>query len=291
MPTKSPIPQMQATASTSNIASRSIRSPFAAGFHLNLRRPLSSIVVAIQRLKESWTSSGVRPYSRMASASESWQLACAVRPQPSSWKTRLQRWPTMSSSQVSAISRIPNIGRPRGAFVQMNSPFRGSNDWKLRVKPQSRNSLWSWRLNALKSTQVPPSACSLRSTSSGLDPCCARATTRLTRSSWVWWSWTAVIQRLEVHQRLALRTVDRDVCAVDEARTRRGQERNDVRYLLGGADASKRDAGHGQLVSALLRDALVAGERFFEPVPAVGVDRAGVDGVDAHAVAAVLLGR
>ena len=35
MPTRSPIPQMTAAASTSNIASRSIRSPFWAGFHLN----------------------------------------------------------------------------------------------------------------------------------------------------------------------------------------------------------------------------------------------------------------
>jgi len=47
----------------------------------------------------------------------------------------------------------------------MNSPLRGSKDWKLRVKPQSRNSLWSCRLNALKSTQVPPSTCSIRNTS------------------------------------------------------------------------------------------------------------------------------
>jgi hypothetical protein len=37
----------------------------------------------------------------------------------------------MSSSHVSAISRIENIGRPRGALVQMNSPLRGSKDWKL----------------------------------------------------------------------------------------------------------------------------------------------------------------
>ena len=71
----------------------------------------------------------------------------------------------MSSSHVSAISRIEYIGRPRGALVQMNSPLRGSKDWKLRVKPQSRNSLWSCRLKALRSTHVPPSSCSMRNTS------------------------------------------------------------------------------------------------------------------------------
>ena len=149
----------------SNIASRSIVSPLRAGFQLNVRLPRGSIVVAIQRLKESCTSSGVSPYSRIASARLSWQLGWAGSSQPSSWNTRLHLWPTMSSSQVSAISRMPNIGRPRGEFVQMNSPFLGSNDWKLLVKPQSRNSLWSCRLNALKSTQVPPTSCSILSTS------------------------------------------------------------------------------------------------------------------------------
>src|SRR3954452_8091479 len=74
----------------------------------------------------------------------------------------------------------------------------------------------------------------------------------------------------DVHQRLALPAVDRDVRAVEEARAWRGHEGDDVGDLLRSADAPERDRGDGQLVRGLLVDALVAGERLLKSVPAIG---------------------
>jgi hypothetical protein len=93
----------------------------------------------------------------------------------------------------------------------------------------------------------------------------------------------------DVHDRLALPAVDRDVGAVDEARARRREEGDEVGDLFGLADAPERDALLRQLVRRLLLDAQIACEGLLERVPARGVDRAGVDGVDADAVAPVLL--
>src|SRR5919197_2198299 len=94
----------------------------------------------------------------------------------------------------------------------------------------------------------------------------------------------------DVHQRLALGPVDRDVGTVDEARARRGQERHERGDLLRLADAVERDRGQRQVVGAVLIDLLVAGERLLEPVPAVGVHGPRVDRVDPDPVRAVLLG-
>src|SRR4051794_8841920 len=96
---------------------------------------------------------------------------------------------------------------------------------------------------------------------------------------------------LSVHDPLALRPVDRDVGAVDEARPRGGDERDQAGDLLRLAEAAERDAVHRELVRLVLGDALVARERLLQGVPAVGVDGARVDRVHADAVAAVLLGQ
>src|SRR3954468_9783605 len=74
----------------------------------------------------------------------------------------------------------------------------------------------------------------------------------------------AVTQR-DVHERLALAAVDRDVRAVEERRPRRGQERDEVGDLLGRADPPQRDRRHGELVRRLLVAALVTGEGLLEP--------------------------
>jgi Trk K+ transport system NAD-binding subunit len=78
--------------------------------------------------------------------------------------------------------------------------------------------------------------------------------------------------------------------AVDESGQRQGEERHQGGHLLWLADAAERDGSLGQFVGSLLGDALVAGEGLLQRVPPVGVHRAGVDGVDAHPVPAVLLG-
>jgi len=57
---------------------------------------------------------------------------------------------------------------------------------------------------------------------------------------------------LDVHQRLALRAVDGDVGAIDEARAGRCDERDHGRDLVGLADAAERDARDGELVGAVL---------------------------------------
>src|SRR5215469_10378318 len=95
---------------------------------------------------------------------------------------------------------------------------------------------------------------------------------------------------LLIHDRLALGPVDRDMRAVDEAGPGRGQEGHQRRDLLRLADTAERDGAVGKLMGALLGDALVPGERLLQRVPAAGVHRARVDGVDTHAVPAVLLG-
>src|SRR3954453_23380036 len=100
----------------------------------------------------------------------------------------------------------------------------------------------------------------------------------------------AVAER-DVHQRLALAAVDRDVRAVEERGPRRGQERHEVGDLLPRADAPEGDRRHRELVGALLVAALVAGEALLEAVPAVGLDRPGVDRVHADALRPLLLGQ
>src|SRR3984893_8386090 len=93
-----------------------------------------------------------------------------------------------------------------------------------------------------------------------------------------------------VHQRLALCTVDRYVGAIDESRTGRGQEGHERSYLCRFAYAMERDGGERELMGSLLVDLLVARARLLEPVPPVRVDRARVHRVDAHAIPAVLFG-
>src|SRR5580704_18896318 len=93
-----------------------------------------------------------------------------------------------------------------------------------------------------------------------------------------------------VHDGFALRPVDGDVGAVDEAGPRRGQERHQRRDLVRFTDPAERDGLLGQFVRAFLGDALVPGEGLFQRVPSVGVDRARVDGVDPHPVPPVLFG-
>jgi len=73
-------PQTLGTASTSINASRSMRSPGLEFCRVMYSSPFARTPVCMNRLKESWTSSGVRPYSRCASAWMSWQLVCTGRP-------------------------------------------------------------------------------------------------------------------------------------------------------------------------------------------------------------------
>ena len=61
-------PQTFGTASTSMCAMSSMKSPRRARIGRMDNRPFKSTPVCIQKLKESCTSSGVRPYSRCASA-------------------------------------------------------------------------------------------------------------------------------------------------------------------------------------------------------------------------------
>src|SRR5215831_20906111 len=92
-----------------------------------------------------------------------------------------------------------------------------------------------------------------------------------------------------IHDCLALGPVDRYVCAVDETgagRGEKGHQRGDLSRL---ADAAERYGLGGQLVRPVLGHALVPGESLLQRVPPAGVHRAGVDRVDAHAAAAVLL--
>src|SRR5947208_8961063 len=95
---------------------------------------------------------------------------------------------------------------------------------------------------------------------------------------------------LMIHDGFALRPVNRDMGAVDEAGQGRGEEGDQRRDLFRLADATEGDGLLGQLVRALLRHALVAGEGLLQRVPPVGVHRAGVDRVDAYPVPSVLLG-
>src|SRR3954453_5126427 len=88
----------------------------------------------------------------------------------------------------------------------------------------------------------------------------------------------AVAER-DVHERLALAAVDRDVRAVEERRPRGGGEGDEVGALLRRADPPERDRRDRELVGGLLVATLVAGEGLLEAVPAVGVDRPGVDRV------------
>src|SRR5919206_4982023 len=78
--------------------------------------------------------------------------------------------------------------------------------------------------------------------------------------------WMFMAGPSQVHDPLALTPVDGDVRAVDEARARRGEEGDEVRDLLRRADPPERYGLHGQLVRAVLVDALVARERLLEPV-------------------------
>src|SRR5438270_13252555 len=93
---------------------------------------------------------------------------------------------------------------------------------------------------------------------------------------------------LVIHDRFALRPVNRDVGAVDEASQRRGEEGDQRRDLFRLADAAKGDGLLGQLVRALLGHALVAGEGLLQRVPPLGGHRAGAGGVDADPVSPVL---
>src|SRR6201989_1941180 len=93
---------------------------------------------------------------------------------------------------------------------------------------------------------------------------------------------------LVIHDRFALRPVNRDVGAVNEAGPRRGEEGDQCRDFIRLADPAEGDGLLGQFVRAFLAYALVPGEGLLQGVPPVGVHRAGVDGVDAHSVAAVL---
>src|SRR6266536_6325985 len=93
-----------------------------------------------------------------------------------------------------------------------------------------------------------------------------------------------------IHDGLALAPVDRDVGPVDETGPGRGEEGHQGRDLGWLADAPARDGPLGKFVRALLRHALVAGERLLQRVPPVGVHRPRVHRVDPHAVTPVLLG-
>src|SRR5690348_12750143 len=95
---------------------------------------------------------------------------------------------------------------------------------------------------------------------------------------------------LVIHDRFALRPVNRDVGAVYEAGPRRGEKGDQRRDLFWLADAAEGDRLLSQLVRALLGHALVAGEGLLQRVPPVGVHRAGVDGVAADPVSPVLFG-
>src|SRR5215467_4455744 len=81
---------------------------------------------------------------------------------------------------------------------------------------------------------------------------------------------------LLVHDRFALRPVNRDVGAVNEAGPWRGEEGDQRRDLIRLADAAEGDGLPGQFVRALLGHALVASEGLLQGVPSVGVHRAGV---------------
>src|SRR6516164_186743 len=87
-----------------------------------------------------------------------------------------------------------------------------------------------------------------------------------------------------IHDCLALGPVDRDVRAVDEAGARRGEEGHQRGDLSRLADAAKRYGPGGKLVRPVLGHALVPGEGLLQRVPPVGVHRAWVHRVDAHAV-------
>src|ERR1700750_1155345 len=95
---------------------------------------------------------------------------------------------------------------------------------------------------------------------------------------------------LVIHDPFALRPVNRDVGAVNEAGPRRGEEGDQCRHFIRLADPAEGDGLLGQFVRTFLAHALIAGEGLLQGVPPVGVHRAGVDGVDAHPVPAVLFG-
>jgi hypothetical protein len=73
-------PQTFGTASTSTSASRSMWSPGFVSCRVMVARPSRVTSVHMKTLKLSCTSSGVRPYSRCASAWMSWQLVWASKP-------------------------------------------------------------------------------------------------------------------------------------------------------------------------------------------------------------------
>ena len=73
-------PQTFGTARTSIIASSSTKSSFLAVWRPMNGLPAASMPVCMKKLKLSWKSSGVSPYSRCGSAWISWQLVWVRRP-------------------------------------------------------------------------------------------------------------------------------------------------------------------------------------------------------------------
>src|SRR5262245_30460361 len=93
-----------------------------------------------------------------------------------------------------------------------------------------------------------------------------------------------------VHQRFLLAAVDLDHAAVDHVHERGGEHGDEVAAFLHLGDAAERDRGRRELIRLLVGELHVTRHGGHEAGPALGANRAGVDGDEADIVLAILAG-